>query len=120
MHPQSNFTLRINEYSPELTFLYRNSKLSRLTATFITAYNPFSQLCDLTANNQAQQKLVMDLSHYHYFPGVGLDPDAQWPGEPSYLVLGLSKKQAKQLGKKYQQNAIIWANHNAVPNLLFL
>jgi hypothetical protein len=54
------------------------------------------------------------------FEGVGQGDDLAWPGEASYLALGLSRDQACLLGRKYQQNAIVWIGTNGTPELVLL
>ena len=44
-----------------------------------------------------------------FFEGLGQTPSLQWPGEPSYLVLGMSLQAAMALGRKYEQHAIVFA-----------
>jgi hypothetical protein len=52
--------------------------------------------------------------------GFGQDPAGQWDGEDSFLVLGISLEAAKKLGSQFEQNAIVWADSNAVPKLFLL
>ena len=55
-----------------------------------------------------------------FLEGVGQHRSGDWPGEPSFLVLGLALEVAKSLGKHYEQNAIIWCGPDAVPQLTLL
>jgi len=52
--------------------------------------------------------------------GYGENSEAEWEKEDSYLILGLSLNQAKVLGVKYEQNAIVWVNENLIPDLVLL
>ena len=52
--------------------------------------------------------------------GVGRHPANQWPGEVSYLILGLTLDAAKTLGTRLEQNAIVWSGADAVPRLILL
>jgi hypothetical protein len=53
-------------------------------------------------------------------PGIGQHPTGSWPGEPSYLVPGLARAAALELGRQFAQNALIWAGDDAVPELILL
>lgn len=117
-HPAGAFTLRISQQSPELVNLMQAS--GQVCAAFITAWNPYSQPRSPEENATAQQRLLAELSDMGYvsIPGTGLDPFGQWPGEESLLVLGLPKADAIRLGRKYSQNAVVWAGEDAIPQLL--
>lgn len=114
------FVLRIDEPCAELLALYKTSKLA--CATFITAYNPFSQAVSHAQNTARQADLAMELRRRSltFLEGIGEHPTGDWPGEPSYLVLGLSLEAAKSLGQRYEQNAIVWCGADGVPQLVLL
>lgn len=114
------WTLHIGKRSARLASLYRQENFS--TAAFITAYNPLGQKTSKAKNVLAQKRLIKDVRKegFSFIPGVGEDPKGQWTSEASLLVLGLRLKEAKSLGKKYHQNAIVFAGQNAVPRLIVL
>jgi hypothetical protein len=114
------FILNIDVVSVDLQFLY--SQYAVQTASFITAYNPFSETLSKTDNEIAQQRLLEDIekSGYLYLRGIGSDPSGEWEGEPSFLILGISKELALELGTKFKQNAIVWSSKDCVPKLLLL
>jgi hypothetical protein len=114
------FVLRINEPSAELLALYKTSKFA--CATFITAYNPYSRTVSDVQNTQRQNELAKELRHRSltFLEGIGEHPSGDWPGEPSFLVLGLSLEAAKSLGQHYEQNAIVWCGADGVPQLVLL
>ncbi|TAL78491.1 MAG: DUF3293 domain-containing protein [Burkholderiaceae bacterium] len=43
-----------------------------------------------------------------------------WPGESSFLVLGLDAERAAALGNQYRQNAVLCCDERAVPRLVLL
>lgn len=92
------------------------------SSAFITACNPFSKPFDAAANTQRQAALANELTHLgvKFIDGIGQHPSGEWPGEPSFLVLGISLAAAKELGARYEQNAIVWAGPDAVPQLVLL
>jgi hypothetical protein len=114
------FVLRIDEPCAELLALYKTSKLA--CATFITACNPFSQAVSHAQNTERQNELAKELRRRSltFLEGVGKHPSGDWPGESSFLVLGLSLEAAKSLGQQYEQNAIVWCGADAVPKLVLL
>ena len=114
------FVLRVDELCPALLGLYRAKDVS--CAAFITACNPFSRELPDADNAVRQTELAFELKRrsLSYLEGVGQHPSGDWPGEPSFLALGLALEAAKSLGKVYEQNAIIWCGADAVPKLVLL
>jgi hypothetical protein len=114
------FVLRIGQRSSELARLFELTGKSG--ATFITAENPFSQVTAATMNNTNQARLRYDLVAIGatLLDGAGHGQDPAWPPEASYLAIGVSLAQASELGRNYGQNAIIWADEGAVPELVLL
>ena len=118
-----SFILKIDILSKELRKLL--IELNVKFAAFITAFNPYSQELSLKENRLRNKKLegkIQSLDLY-YIKGDGRCGDSGEVGEvgeESFLVLGLSKKQAINLGKESQQNAIVVCDANAIPSLLLL
>jgi len=87
-------------------------------AALITAYNPFGQQVLPATNQSNQAQLLIDIeSRWNYLPAEGYDPSGQWPAEPSLLVLGISLDGALGLGRKYEQNAILYVDDAGHANL---
>jgi hypothetical protein len=116
----SPFVLHINEYNAALGELYKVNSVD--SCVFITAYNPNGQLLADIVNEQNQKMLVSELDYntLKYFPAEGKHPNGNWPGEPSYFILGLSLEKSCRLGKKYKQNAIVWCGPDLMPQLVVL
>ncbi len=117
---QQDFTLRIGNRSPALSALYK--KTNTTWSAFITAYNPLSSLQDHDTNEAANKRLFDKLSplYRHVFQGNGADPKGLWPPEPSFFVLGIDLVPAKLLGEQFRQDAIIWVDSDAIPQLILL
>ena len=113
-------TLRIDQASTPLAALHR--ALGVASSAFITAANPFSQRCDDNANARRQQALAQDVVQrgLRAIDALGEHPSNGWPAEPSFLVPGLSLADARMLGAKYGQNAVVWSGEDAVPRLVLL
>jgi hypothetical protein len=118
VHADPTFKMRIGQPCPELTRLMgaRNANC----AAFITAWNPFSQQLSPKENEQRQHELKAQLKTRGliFIDGVGQHPSNEWPGEPSVLILNLNRESAKVLAAQYEQNAFVWADETAVPELV--
>lgn len=106
--------------NPSLVVLHEAAHAE--SSAFSTACNPFSDACDDATNAQRQDALAQELTQLslRFFDGIGQHPSNAWPGEPSFLVLGISLESARGLGERYEQNAIVWAGADAVPQLVLL
>ena len=120
VYADPSFIFKIDISSKELRKLL--IELNVKFAAFITAFNPYSQELSLKKNRLRNKKLegkIQSLDLY-YIKGDGRCGDSSEVGEESFLVFGLSKKQAINLGKESQQNAIVVCDSNATPSLLLL
>ena len=113
-------TLKIGAASRSITTLFVESMVG--SAAFITAENPYSAHQSPAVNAERQRQLGDDLSAMGitYFPGEGQGEDPSWPAEASFLVLGLGREEASDLGRNYGQNAIVWVGSDGVPGLVLL
>ncbi len=112
--------LRINEFNKPLSALYQTNQAN--CCCYITAFNPLGNIINDDANADRQSLLATDIQSrgLTFFKGIGEHPSGEWPGEPSFLVLGIAIEAAKSLGNKYEQNAIVWCGSDAVPQLVLL
>ena len=114
------FVLRIGEPNPHLAELCRRWRVT--ASAFVTACNPHSEsLTD--ADNAARHAALRDELVRRGLPfveGAGRHPDNGWPPEASCLVLGLELDEARELGARWQQNAVVWAGADALPRLVLL
>ena len=114
------FTLNVGIESPELKRLLKKHCVSN--AAFITAWNPYSKTLS-SEENKARNNLLeneLKLLSLKFIEGFGQDPLGKWAGEDSFLVLGISLEVSKKLGLQFDQNAIVWADSDAIPNLILL
>jgi hypothetical protein len=114
--------LRVGERSAGLAALY--GELGVDSCAFLTASNPLGVPLRDADNAVAMAALCVDVHAMGLalLPGVSRDgdPASGWPGEESVAVLGISRDAACRLGNRYQQNAIVWAGSDAVPELVLL
>ena len=113
-------TLRVGIPNAGLAVLHKTHSVK--SSAYVTACNPYSQALDDSANDARQAVLAREL-HQHgltHIKGIGQHPTNGWPGEQSFLVLGLSREDARMLGARHEQNAIVWCDHDAKPELVLL
>ena len=114
------FILNVNKVSEDLKTLYKQSRVD--SAVFITAWNPYSKSLSNEENQLKNNDLEneLNLRSLKFINGFGQDPLGQWAGEESFLVLGISLEASKKLGAQFEQNAIVWADKEAIPQLVLL
>jgi hypothetical protein len=87
---------------------------------FITAYNPYSRVLTNNENRTRHDELKVLTKHYKTFEGHGVGEDPTWEPELSLFIIGISKDDASLIGKKFEQNAIVYGKINFAPELLIL
>ena len=87
---------------------------------FITAYNPYSRVLTEEENKVLHNKLKELTEKYVTFEGHGVGQDPTWEPELSLFIIGISKDDASEIGKKFEQNAIVYGVVNNPPELLIL
>lgn len=118
------FVLRVDEHHADLAALHRHWTVEG--SAYITAYNPHSRLLTAAENRRRQLALENELRRagHVFLRGIGRHlshlPGNDWPGEDSVLVLGLAREQAAALGRRHEQNAILWSGPDAVMQLFIL
>lgn len=119
-HGEPGFTLRVGQASADLLSAHKRQKAD--CSAFLTACNPFSQILVDEANAERHAALGREISQRSLasIEGIGQHPSNQWPGEASHLIFGLTLEAAKALGTRLEQNAIVWAGGDAVPQLILL
>lgn len=120
VHGDEPFTLRVGEASAALAAAHKRHRVD--CSAYITAWNPFSRAFSDKANAERHAALAREISQRSLacIEGIGQHPSNQWPGEMSYLIFGLTLEAAKALGARLEQNAIVWAGADAVPQLILL
>lgn len=114
------FTLRVDEANPALLDLQETRGVR--VSVYLTACNPGSQLLPEAENADRQARLRSTLvaRAHPLYEGIGRHPGGGWPGEPSFLILGLELAEAVALGREWGQRAILSAGADAIPRLVFL
>lgn len=118
--PTGLITLRIGEKSPALAELLSRAALD--TAAYVTVWNPGSVAQSDEDNASAHARLVREIESRAcpYYTGYGRDPSGLWPTEHSLLILGLSAKDACDLGRRFGQAAVVVSDATAIARLMWL
>ncbi len=120
VHAEPAFALKVGQASASLLELHRHHRVD--CSAFVTACNPYSAMLDAAVNSERQVMLGKELMRrsLQAIPALGQHPGNGWPGEESFLVPGLSLESAKALGMRFQQNGILWAGVDGLPQLILL
>lgn len=113
-----SISLRIDQLNPELDDLL--VKFGEINWAYVTAYNPFSELLTDEENKERHKQLKERIEKYPFFEGEGVGTDPSWKPEQSFLILGISEANARELGKNFQQNAIVIGKHYKKAKLVLL
>ncbi len=116
---QPPISWKIGELAPEIEDLFHDYKAE--TAIFITAANPYSQICSAEKNkdNHLDLEKWIQEKQLPYIKGQGEDPLGVWPPEESFLLLGLNATEGVELGRYWQQNAVVLLETGCPPTLLW-
>ncbi|MDO8907281.1 MAG: DUF3293 domain-containing protein [Pseudohongiella sp.] len=112
--------LKIGQPNTPLILLHQHHQVT--SSAYITAWNPYSDKTSPEQNTQRQSQLLSDMQRdsYPVYQGEGKHPSGDWDCEASLLVLGISLEDARALGYKWEQNAIVWSGADGVPQLILL
>jgi hypothetical protein len=110
--PRPHFCFMVGSRSAKLERLLERHDVDRWA--FITAWNPGSVPLSAQENERRQAQLLTSVSDYVVIPGEGVGRDAAWEPEPSLLILGIPRKEAIRLGRRFGQLAIV-AGHKGFP-----
>jgi len=61
-----------------------------------------------------------ETTKYRVFQGEGRDPAGKWKAEPSVLIMGIPRAEAEALGRRLEQNAIVFIEKTKAPELVVL
>ena len=61
-----------------------------------------------------------ETAKYRVFQGEGRDPEGKWKAEPSVLIMGIPRADAESLGRRLEQNAIVFIEKGQPPELVVL
>ena len=100
-----------------------NNLLNSLNASswaYITAFNPYSKSFSNEENLKRHELLKDKVKDYTFYKGEGVGEDKTWEPEISLLIIGITENQAIEIGKYFEQNAIVIGKLNGLPELKIL
>ena len=105
--PAGGFIIRVGELSPEADRLL--TLHHRTEWAFVTACNPRSERRPDEENVRRMSELagMLRAGGWAYYTGAGVGRDGTWPPEPSFLVVGISEAEARDLAGRFGQNATV-------------
>ncbi|WP_445775461.1 DUF3293 domain-containing protein [Shewanella sp.] len=117
-HTEYDIILNIGERAARLADLFTSSGVT--CGAFLTAYNPRGAIQSDEANGRGHAELAAMLRDQalRSIEGSGSDEGTEWPAEKSYFALGLQLHAAKQIGGRFDQNAIFRVGLDAVRKLI--
>lgn len=115
---EPTITIEIGKFNKDLNNLILNHNSNEWA--FITAYNPYSKVLTNDENKIRHYELKELTENYVTFEGHGVGEDPTWEPELSLFIIGISKVEASKIGKKFEQNAIVYGELNNSPELIIL
>ena len=111
------FILRPRIKSDEIEKLFLQG--GHQSASCITAFNPASKVCSDSENLSSHEKLIQEVEsmQIQFASMIGHCIHGQWKSEKGLFLLGVSLDQAKQLGRKFNQNAIVFVGKDCIPEI---
>ncbi|WP_373552803.1 DUF3293 domain-containing protein [Haliscomenobacter sp.] len=118
--PESRLDIHIGQKHPELD--QHLLEVGYAHWLFITAWNPHSQLLEVSQNAAQNLALLETIQNLQlpYLIGWGIGADGTWLAEESFWVAGIERNAALDLGKKWAQNAVVWGEIGKEAELLLI
>ena len=110
-------TIQIGQFHSNLDeFLMDNNAFSW---AFVSAWNPFSKVLSDTENDARHTKLLQWLQQESFDFCEGQGAGDNWTPEKSVLILDISLEKAIELGRHFEQNALVFGMVNQVAELVW-
>lgn len=116
----NDFSLRIGRPHPEF-----DTWLTRAAAThylILTAHNPYSTPLPSPVNAARHATLLalLDARGYRYVAASGHDPAGSWPAEHGVCLLDAPEWEGPEIGRLFEQHALVEGRRGGSPKLLWL
>lgn len=114
-----SFVMRIGSHSQEMDDILQQHAAT--TMAIISAFNPLSNPTDEMINIQNTEKLGNELRQrfISFKQGLSKSTHGEWP-EKNFIVIDIDLDTAKEIGKHYKQNAIVFYEKGGVAKLILL
>jgi hypothetical protein len=88
---------------------------------FITADNPRSQVLSAADNELRRHALInlLNAEKLYFLEGYGADKDEKWGREASVMILNIPEEKAREIARKFEQNAIVCGKKNEKIKLIW-
>jgi hypothetical protein len=109
--------IKIGERNEDLAvFLFDNNAFSW---AFVSASNPYSIGISAVENQKRTTELIefAQLKNWRFLRGEGYSSDGNW-SEDSLFILDISKNDAIELAKHFEQNAFVFGYLDKTPELI--
>jgi len=106
-----------NDVTQQIEISKRIKYAYATTWAYITAYNPYSKSLSKDESFKRHEQLKQKVNGYTFFEGAGVGEDTNWEPETSLLVIGILKKESIEIGKYFEQNAILVGEIYGLPEL---
>ena len=92
------------------------------TAAFICPGNRRGRKQSEQANADAflEMNAALSKTSYRRHAAEGRDPEGEWPPEAAVLIAGIPRAEAEALGRRFEQNAIVFVERGRAPELVLL
>ena len=112
--------LKIDEPQPE--FDRQLSEKGVRYYVILTAYNPRSSSLPPAVNQARHQTLLqlLDARNMDYLAASGADPQNEWEEEIGVCLLNPAPEEAYEIGRLYQQHAVVEGYRGEDPKLIWL
>lgn len=113
-------TFRIGEKSDVLDAMMALNRVE--CAAFVSSANTRGLVTPENERRLAAFLLKSRLAEVKHkvYQGEGRDPEGRWSAEPSVLIMGIARAEAEALGRRLEQNAIVYVDKGAAPELVVL
>lgn len=111
--------MRIGVVNPALDALLQTHGVR--TCAFVTASNPRSQQHPDEQNALRNEAMMQSLraEGWSCLDALGLPDRPDWTPEQSILILGITRRSAVALARRWQQNAIVYGRRGEPPELVW-
>lgn len=116
--PEQNLEILIGEKCHNLDELLLKYNCEKWA--FITPFNPESKILSEEENELRLMLLKKKVASYIVFGGEGVGIDKKWPSEKSLLILDVDKIEAENIGRSFNQNAIVFGYIHKPAELIIL
>lgn len=90
--------------------------------TFLTAYNPFSEIGLAIHENLARSQVLRSVVKEQglvAMPAAGVDPSGDWPEEVGLMLLDVPLELSLSLGIQFEQNAVFHGSRGQAGRVLW-